>query len=131
MNEPIISPWIFYWMAVVDNLRSLLGFIGLSATGITMCFCLDWVVEGASLNKDNSVKYKQKIKLLCCIGLACAVLFSLIPNQTTLTRMIVASYVTPQNIEIMQGEANKSVDYLISKIIEVGEKWEQRGRSND
>lgn len=130
MNEPIISPWIFYCMSVVDNLRSLIGFIGLSATGITMCFCLDWVVEGASLNKDNSVKYKQKIKLLCCIALACAVLFSLIPSQATLARMIVAGYVTPHNIEIMQGEANKSVDYLISKIIEVGEKWEQRGQSN-
>ena len=62
--------------------------------------------------------------------MACAVLFSLIPSQATLARMIVASYVTPQNIEIMQGEANKSVDYLINKIVEAGEKWEQRGKDD-
>lgn len=129
MNEPIISPWIFYWMSVVDNLRSFIGLIGLSAAGITMWFCLDWIVT-LRTNEAKSVKYKQKIKPLCCIALVCGVLSVLIPNQTTLTRMIVASYVTPQNIEIMQGEANKSVDYLINKIIEVGEKWEQRGQSN-
>mgnify|MGYP000186483037 FL=1 len=128
MNEPIINPWIFYWMSVVDNLRSLIGFIGLLATGITMWFCLDWIVKLG--DKDYSVKYKQKIKLFVCIGLVCAVLFALIPSQTTLTRMIVASYVTPQNIEIMQGEANKSVDYLINKIVEAGEKWEQRGKDD-
>lgn len=128
MNEPIISPWIFYWMSVIDNLHSLIGFIGLLATGITMWFCLDWIVKLG--DKDYSVKYKQKIKLFACIGLVCAVLFALIPSQTTLTRMIVASYVTPQNIEIMQGEANKSVDYLINKIVEAGEKWEQRGKDD-
>ena len=115
-------------MSVVDNLRSLIGFIGLLATGITMWFCLDWIVKLG--DKDYSVKYKQKIKLFVCIGLVCAVLFALIPSQTTLTRMIVASYVTPQNIEIMQGEANKSVDYLINKIVEAGEKWEQRGKDD-
>lgn len=130
MNEPIISPWIFYWMSVVDNLRILIGFIGFLAAGITICFCLDWIVMSCT-NEANSVKYKQKIKPLCCIALVCGVLSVLIPSQTTLTRMIVASYVTPQNIEIMQGEANKSLDYLINKIIEVGEKWEQRGQSND
>ena len=128
MNEPIISPWIFYWMSVVDNLRSLIGFIGFLATGITMWFCLEWIVKLG--DKNYSVKYKQEIKLFTCIGLVCAVLFALIPSQTTLTRMIVASYVTPQNIEIVQGEANKSVDYLINKIVEAGEKWEQRGQSN-
>lgn len=129
MNEPIISPWIFYWMSVVDNLRSLTGFIGLLATGITMWFCLEWIVNFG--DKNYSAKYKQEIKLFTCIGLVCAVLFALIPNEKTLTRMIIASYVTPQNIEIVQGEANKSVDYLINKIVEAGEKWEQRGQSND
>ena len=128
MNEPIISPWIFYWMSVVDNLRSLIGFIGFLATGITMWFCLEWIVKLG--DKNYSVKYKQEIKLFTCISLVCAVLFALIPNKKTLTRMIIASYVTPQNIEIVQGEANKSVDYLINKIVEVGEKWEQRGKSN-
>ena len=128
MNEPIISPWIFYWMSVVDNLRSLIGFIGLSATGTTICFCLDWIVQLG--DKNYSVKYKQEIKLFACIGLVCAVLFALIPNEKTLTRMIIASYVTPQNIEIVQGEANKSVDYLINKIVEAGEKWEQRGKDD-
>ena len=128
MNEPIISPWIFYWMSVADNLRSLIGFIGLLATGITMWFCLEWIVKLG--DKNYSVKYKQEIKLFTCIGLVCAVLFALIPNEKTLTRMIIASYVTPHNIEIVQGEANKSVDYLINKIVEAGEKWEQRGQSN-
>ena len=128
MNEPIISPWIFYWMSVVDNLRSLIGFIGLLATGTTMWFCLEWIVQLG--DKNYSVKYKQEIKLFTCIGLVCAVLFALIPNEKTLTRMIIASYVTPQNIEIVQGEANKSVDYLINKIVEAGQKWEQRGKSN-
>lgn len=128
MNEPIISPWIFYWMSVVDNLRSLIGFIGLLATGTTICFCLDWIVQLG--DKNYSVKYKQEIKLFACIGLVCAVLFALIPNEKTLTRMIIASYVTPQNIEIVQGEANKSVDYLINKIVEAGEKWEQRGKDD-
>lgn len=130
MNEPIISPWIFYWMSVVDNLRILLSCIGAMAFAIALWLCLDWIVEFCS-GKNDSAKHIQKAKTLACIGLVCSILFSFIPSEKTLTRMIVASYVTPQNIEIMQGEANKSVDYLINKIIEVGEKWEQRGQSND
>lgn len=130
MNELIISPWIFYWMSVVDNLRSLLFCIGTVAFATALWLCLDWIVEVCS-GKNDSAKHIQKVKTLACIGLVCFVLFSFIPSEKTLTRMIVASYVTPQNIEIMQGEANKSVDYLINKIIEVGEKWEQRGQSND
>lgn len=130
MNEPIISPWIFYWMSVVDNLRTLLSCIAAMAFATALWLCLDWIVEFCS-SKNDSAKHIQKAKTLACIGLVCSILFSFIPSEKTLTRMIVASYVTPQNIEIMQGEANKSVDYLISKIIEVGEKWEQRGQSND
>lgn len=130
MNEPIISPWIFYWLSVVDNLRILLSCIGAMAFAIALWLCLDWIVEFCS-GKNDSAKHIQKAKTFACIGLVCSILFSFIPSEKTLTRMIIASYVTPQNIEIVQGEANKSVDYLINKIVEAGEKWEQRGQSND
>lgn len=130
MDEPIINPWIFYWMSVVDNLRSLLAFIGAVTFTITLWLCLDWIVEFCSNRCKNDSAKIQKIKSIACIGLVCSLLFTFIPSEKTLTRMIVASYVTPQNIEIMQGEANKSVDYLINKIIETGEKWEQRGKDD-
>lgn len=72
----------------------------------------------------------KKQKRLPALAWCAPYYFRLYRAKKTLTRMIVASYATPQNIEIMQGEANKSVDYLINKIVEAGEKWEQRGQSN-
>ena len=34
MNEPIISPWLFYWLEVLDNLRGFMVGILLLSTMI-------------------------------------------------------------------------------------------------
>ena len=36
MNEPIISPWLFYWLEVLDNLRGVMVGILLLSTMIAV-----------------------------------------------------------------------------------------------
>ena len=57
-----------------------------------------------------------------------------VPTKETALRMVVASYATPQNIEFITEKTGKAidggVDYIVDKIVEAADKWEQRGKSN-
>ena len=45
-----------------------------------------------------------------------------IPSKQTMYAMIVSSYVTKQNVEMVKGDITKSIDYIFEKIKSVKEK---------
>lgn len=152
MNEPIISPWLFYWAYVVDGVRLLLA-----GGAVTALIALWEVLSDAGdaqrelkwiecLSDDNSLKeYYAKERFKCeskvksakkwckrwvatAVVSIMAVVF--IPSETTLWRMVISSYATPNNIEYLLKTTGKSldesVDFVIDKVITAADKWEQR-----
>lgn len=112
MNEPIISPLIFYLIGIAPNLVS---FLTLSSLGMLLiCFLLFF--------------FKEKKKSIYALILSGFLGFFtvLIPPQDTMYKMMVASMVTPYNIQ-KTGEAlggvidftGEKADAFVSRLTEV------------
>ena len=165
MNEPIISPWLFYWASTVNGIIAFCAFGAAISLGVAFCLLresssaardLEWTKTHRTLyayiteeDADDKEQHEKKCFILegkikqnkknskkCFIA---AVIFMValifVPSETTIYRMVAASYATPQNIEYVAEKTGKaidsSVDYIVDKIIEAGSKWEQRNNGNN
>ncbi len=131
MNEPIISPWLFYLMEIANNIR-VVSFATVALVAILFAFFpfaffplfFDWKWQEAlpALKKGAFV-----------LGVA-GMLLMFVPSSNTIIKMAIASYVTPQNVEYIANTTGKAIDggidYVVDKIIEAADKWEQR-KTND
>lgn len=109
MNEPIISPWIFYLIDMADGLKiawCVVSFMGFAVAAVAM------VEEGISK------WWAIGCAALLCIGL-------LMPTSATVYKMAISSYVTPNNIELLKGGTKGLVDYIVERAGKIGAKEKQ------
>ena len=121
--EPIISPSIFYWIDVISTLSAIsTGLFIFSVTALVLAFgfLIPITIED-ELNGDFGKLYKKLLITLTIIttifGLSCV----FTPSKETLMTMIVAKYVTPNNITAVGGTIEESVSSIATEIIRVVE----------
>lgn len=120
--EPIINPWLFYLIAVVDDAQwflniiiflSIASFIVIS-TYYFIEFCSD---DYRKEHKENALKNSKSIlKKIFKTFIACSVAISIIPGSDTIYKMIVADNITPNNLEIVSDTVEGGIDYIFEKI---------------
>ena len=110
--EPIISPWIFYFVHVAGGLHTLTvltGSVGTLVGGIML-------IASAG---DSSVigEYGFKIgKRLLLVGVISLPLSIIIPDENTIYKMVAASYATPDNISAFANGTIEFIDKLTEAI---------------
>lgn len=105
--EPIISPWIIYWIHVFDKINiacALVTIIGSIVFGIT------WLV-GITEDDKDLINFAKKASIVIAI---CATILMVVPDKQTMMAMIAANYITPENVQLVQ---ENIVDF-IKKIVE-------------
>ena len=120
MNS-IISPWVFYWIGIVDNIKNMLLallVISLFATAIlstsTMCDA-----DTYSFN-DKDVAHEVKVTVkVAIISFVLALLFCLIPDSDTCYKMLAAKMFTQDNINSATEYVTDVIDYAADKIKEL------------
>ena len=125
--QPIISPWIFY---IIDMLPKLSGttflmcLLGLA--GFLIVLTQDVVVsynDGAGWKERiDPAKQKLKTRLLYTTGIISFIGFVgmiLIPSQDTAYKMLIASYITPDNLNAVVDGTGALVDRGVSYIGEI------------
>ena len=141
MNEPIISPWLFYFADMLCLLPALLGFIIVVCvvTYIIYNVCRkdayltlnhyrdmgnrpDWILEA----KEDIRRFDAKIKVAKVVGIISLILALFIPSKETAYKMFVAYHVTPANIQMTEDMVDKSIDKVIEKIINYQKKLEEK-----
>ena len=122
MNEPIISPWFFYFADLSNSLSTLCGWLFVLAILFTfVALCL---FSNSSDNpSDNGAFAAPKIvRRVFVVGILAILFFGFsavfIPSRSTCYKMLVASFVTKENINLVVNEAKSSVDYIVEKIID-------------
>lgn len=120
MNS-IISPWVFYWISISDNVRRLLisVLIVLSiwlviALVCAMCDADDY--GSKSKNVDRDVKICIKIAIATFI---LAVLVCVIPDSNTCYKMLAANMFTEKNVTAATEYATDVIDYAVDKVKEL------------
>lgn len=102
--EPIVNPWLIYFVSIIEHLRTFVGVI----TAIVLF--LDMViVVGAFIETDDATavfynRKENKIKLFIKLLIVATIVFPLltifIPTKETIIAMYIANVVTPDNLSI-------------------------------
>lgn len=116
--EPIINPWLFYLIDIVDNINLIcmimlvIAFIALGL--ISICVFGDMVDDTPGENeKQNYFKY---IKISLKVIIPCIIITSFTPSSDTIYKMIIADNITPHNIEVVGDTIEGGIDYIFEKI---------------
>ena len=68
--------------------------------------------------EDEAKKYRKKLFIASCFCLFIIVLNLFIPTRDTMYRMLVASYVTPENLDLGVNFTKETFEYFLNQIIE-------------
>ena len=119
--EPIISPSIFYWFGIISNLKIFLSILfGLSCVGLVFCIVSFIAILVEEELETHTGKIIKKLCKFCTIITSIFGLLSIFtPSKETLMTMIVAKYVTPDNITAVGGTIEESVSSIATEIIRV------------
>ena len=95
--EPVINPWLFYLIEVVDSLKLVFGGLGF-AIGLVL------IISGqfdSGCTYDESVKKKcqKKKKIGLAVLLVGCFICVLIPSSDTLIKMTIAKNVTHDAVD--------------------------------
>ena len=121
--EPIIAPSTFYWFEIISNLKIFLSILfGLSCVGLVFCIVSFIAILVEEELETHTGKIIKKLCKFCTIITSIFGLLSIfIPSKETLMTMIVAKYVTPDNITAVGGTIEESVSSIATEIIRVVE----------
>jgi len=94
--EPIISPWVIYAVQLLDNLRDICMVLF-----VLTCFAIVLIALPVVFGDEDLPK--KFLKTAVIIAAICGGMVCVIPNKEAMITMIAASYITPDNIQMTQG----------------------------
>ena len=94
--EPIISPWIIYAVSLLDKINAVATFIAV-VSGVLAFLS----IIGAFLEEDE--KCKRIFKKCTIVAVIAGTIGALVPDKQLMLTMLAAQYVTPDNIQAVQG----------------------------
>lgn len=95
--EPIINPWIVYAIDMISKL-SVVAFITVIASLIGM---LIFAMNDSTYGNDE--QESRVFKILLIVLLVATVFLVILPSKDTMLTMLALHYVTPDNIQAVQG----------------------------
>ena len=98
--EPIISPWTIYWINVLSNLNFLAQTISCISVVLLLVlipayFCID-------ISEDTRDRIIRIFKITIVVFVISALCTVFIPAKNDMIGMLVLSYITPDNINLVQ-----------------------------
>lgn len=117
MNS-IISPWVFYWIGVLDTLKgvaliiAVITVIGVIVMGLWM---------GLDISFDNGVDSnmaKLWIKL-AIVSFVASMICAVLPSESTCYKMLAANMFTEKNVTAATEYVTDVIDYAVDKVKEL------------
>lgn len=110
MTEPIINPWIFYVIAALNGLKYACVF-GIFGTILLYLVLVD--------NTRLYDRHPTAVNVGCgVIGSLFALGAILIPTKETMYQMLIAYYVTPENIHVVGDVVKTGLQDIVKAIVE-------------
>lgn len=123
--NPVISPWLIYFVGSLSGLEFFFRFLIAVFSIVLIVIFIAWASAGAEGEELEFVK-EGKHKVFIFLECLCILAYLLIPSKETVYAMVVAKYVTPNNIEIVGGSVKDSIDYIFEKIDTLTEEKEEK-----
>ena len=107
--EPIISPWVFYFIDKLEVIEMLPLYV----------FIFAILINGALLMTSKTEEEFEKgffPKVWIALFSLVFIINFIVPSKETAYKMIIANYVTPNNISIVKEATEDNIASLIDKI---------------
>lgn len=96
MMEPIISPWIIYAVSLAGKINTI-AFVGAFILGVVI------FIAGAMYLMEDAKEAKGFIKKAWIPFAICMAMAILVPEKSVLLAMVAVQYITPDNVQAVQG----------------------------
>lgn len=120
--EPIISPWLFYFLDIGDSLNTLAVTIAVIAAivWVGLWFAASIMFDKCRTLAENmenkNIKFCwKKGKLFMIIMIVTAIIGIAIPSKSAMVEMAVMQQVTPNNIEKGKEIVKSTTDYIFEQ----------------
>ena len=108
---PIINPMYLYLIEVLHNLDVINNIIFIVLTFITFVTGVMYIID--DYTQEQLKPHKGKIIALFAVFLISGMIAVLVPTKDTMYKMLIASYVTTDNIQIVNEAVKTNLqDYL-------------------
>lgn len=117
--EPIINPMLIYLIGFCQDLKFFLLSVFLLSLLPTIIYILSAVVYIGANDADDKEEIKYYIKktiIFSIISFVLWLLFAIIPSRQTALAMLATYYITPDNIQIVQGNIVEFVRQIIDAV---------------
>lgn len=124
MNEPIINPWIFYFIGLCRPINIVSAILGCVFTFLAMLtYCDSFEKNSYNFTDDELEKRNQKTrntsKIMGIIASVFIAIAILTPTESTCYKMLIASSATKENITTTGKTINEVLDKAVKKIIRI------------
>lgn len=117
MNNYIINPMWFYWLDLLSDLECAICVI----TGVIgVCIFIILVISSTKIfdgwndeEKALGKKMAKKAIKLSIIPICMIFIIVLIPSKETMYQMMIAKYITHENINLSVEAVKSAVDYIV------------------
>lgn len=119
---PVINPWVFYFMDMVNGVDAFFTIFGVMAfIGAIIATVLYFVIRCDCGADDDDTKTANWIrKLVSWVAGIFLIISTLVPSQATLTKMVIAQNVTYERVETV----TDTVETVYNDIMELFESNE-------
>lgn len=69
MNEPIVSPWLIYWIGRLDIIQGGCSIVGFLLTGVTIFIGIIKLVDNDYYSDTANKRFWSSLKKLVCVTL--------------------------------------------------------------
>lgn len=114
---PIINPWIFYVISLLDKIGIwTIGMMLILGMVIVVCSVFWGITCDASDCEGINKKLLKYIKMSSIAFIITCLVNVCIPSKETMYTMLVSSQVTYENVETAGNIIQDSVDYIFEKL---------------
>lgn len=113
---PVISPWLFYIIDLLDKLREMAIIVFWIIVAAFFLVGFAALLEGENWEDKTILKLKKGLKLSIIPIVITSVMYIAIPSKETIYKMLVSKYVTYENIDKATDTIKDGVDYIFEKL---------------
>ena len=112
--KPIINPWLFYIVDLLDGLKTLC----ILAVPVLVIVIGYLTITIDDLGRGDGKELIRTRKIVILFSISILIVIPFIPSKETCYKMMVASQITDNNIQKAEDTIKNSVDYIFEKINE-------------
>ncbi len=117
MNS-IISPWVFYWIGVLDSFKGVALIIAV-VTVICVIVMGLWMGLGISFNNGVDSDMAKLWVKLAIVSFVASMICAVLPSESTCYKMLAANMFTEKNVTAATEYVTDVIDYAVDKVKEL------------